>query len=146
MPSRNAGCDDWGSLGPFLGEKFPDLWNEFREDFHRRVSGFVGRFVLCYGLFVQLDLEVFQDATNTFFVPPFRKLWLLHFLLRRRSALSRFPDRRSVIRCYIRAAANELSDNCIAASRSLHSSRTTQSDNAAWILLVRLRISVDVSE
>jgi len=80
--------------GPFLGEKFPDLWDEFHRDLHGRVGGgFVRCFVLRHGLFVGLRLVLFENPANAFFVPTFRKCWLLHFFLRRRSALSAFGPR-----------------------------------------------------
>src|SRR5437867_3633387 len=82
------------SAGPFLGEKFADLGNEFHGDGHRRVgSGFVGRFILCDGLLVRLLLVVFEDAANPFLVPAFRKFRLLHFFLRRLSAFSALGPR-----------------------------------------------------
>jgi hypothetical protein len=42
-------------------------------------GGFVRRFVFSHGLFVRLCLVMFEDPANAFFVPTFRKLWLLHF-------------------------------------------------------------------
>jgi hypothetical protein len=40
-----------------------------------------------------LRLVVFEDPANAFLVPTFRECWLLHFILRRRSALSAFGPR-----------------------------------------------------
>jgi hypothetical protein len=67
------------------GDELPDGRYQLSGDLHHRLSPvFEGGFILCHRLGLGLLFVMSKDPPDPIFVPTWRKLTLLHFLLLRR--------------------------------------------------------------